>query len=418
MVIILLALQTFLVATSDAFVAVVPTTTIKASTSSSHQRRLPTLELAAKKKQKSNQRKKQSTSASGKGFGQSNKSPTAILEVNSEGSSSNTSGSPIHADLLTWLKQNPNTFISPKFSIQPSKLGGYGGFAGNSPIKKDELIFRIPRENCVTYDDALSDADCGEAFRLIRDKRVPSWGMVMIAGWIAKEYLLAKEFNDATTLAKIKHWPYLQSVPWSRGTLGQDHILFWSDEEVETLLRGSLAYDDAILIRRTVDSAVQLLSDFVIPTVLAVREELRDQNYSLPRTNNDSDTADILEGLKQAVRGAFVISLSRSFAEEVESDDGTVEVENLLLPLIDVLQHSNTPNTVLEPYEDYIILRARRDIEKGEELFHQYQEENDDVIPPHKFFTRYGFVPGVSEPIAELLERRSRLFFHSDHTNP
>lgn len=196
---------------------------------------------------------------------------------------------------------------------------------------------------------------------------------------------------------------YLKSVPWKQGgELGQDHVLFWTDEEVERLLGGSLAYDDAVLIRKTVDSAVKLLGDSVIPKVV-----LREQSGTDVTAGGNT----ILEDLERAVRGAFVIALSRSFAEEVELDDGTVEIENLLLPLIDILQHSNDPNTILEPYEDHILVRARRDVEAGEELFHQYQEENDDVIPPHKFFTRYGFVPGVNEPIAELLERRSDLFF-------
>jgi len=32
----------------------------------------------------------------------------------------------------------------------------------------------------------------------------------------------------------------------------QEHVLFWEDEDVEALLKGSLAYDDAIEIRSTV----------------------------------------------------------------------------------------------------------------------------------------------------------------------
>ena len=54
-----------------------------------------------------------------------------------------------------------------------------------------------------------------------------------------------------------------------------------------------------------------------------------------------------------------------SFAEEVESDDDdgktTIETENvLLLPLIDILQHSNTPNSreclpaSIESIRDYL----------------------------------------------------------------
>ena len=53
-----------------------------------------------------------------------------------------------------------------------------------------------------------------------------------------------------------------------------------------------------------------------------------------------------------------------SFAEEVESDDDdgktTIETENVLLPLIDILQHSNTPNSreclpaSIESIRDYL----------------------------------------------------------------
>lgn len=345
-------------------------------------------ELAAKKK-KGKQRTRQSPKASGTGFGQK-KPPTAALpEVVVEGPPVSSS---VHADLITWLKENPNTFISPKFCIERSGLGGYGGFA-NSPIQENELLLRIPRECCVTYEDALFDPESGEEFQLIKQQRVPSWGMVLIAGWIAKEYLLANEY--ATT----KHLPYFKSIPWTQEPgLGQDHVLFWSDKEVETLLGGSLAYEDALLIRKTVDSTVKLLTDFVVPIIHEA-------------TKNESNEADVLEKLEQTVKGAFVIALSRSFAEEVESDDGAIEIENLLLPVIDILQHSNTPNTILEPYEDYILLRARCAVKKGEEFFHQYQEENDDVIPPHKFFTRYGFVPGLQEPIIEVLKAKSNIFF-------
>ena len=215
--------------------------------------------------------------------------------------------------------------------------------------------------------------------------------------------------------------PYLRSLPWDRR--GQDHVLYWSDEEVRELLGGSRAYDDAILIRRTVDDAVVLLRDILTPIirnidVAEVRSSLGDgsdrDDTDDDDAHDDSSPEAVLDG---AIRGAFVVALTRSFAEEVEYEnaDGTtkVEVENVLLPLIDILQHSNNPNTILEPYDDCVLLRARRDVCVGEELFHRYQEENDDVIPPHKFFTRYGFVPGVRAPIEELLRSRSPFFFYS-----
>ncbi len=352
----------------------------------------------------------------------------------------------IHTQLIQWLSSHPITHISSKFSIQPSALGGgYGGFVTNTAISQNELILQIPRQLCVTYDDVLRDPTCGHVFQSIKNERVASWGMILLAGWIAKEYVIAQlllqlqqnmdasssssSSHGSTTSSsintRIKHSPYLQSLPWTQGgSFSQDHVLFWSTEEVGTLLSGSKAYEDAILIRNTVDGATQRLVDVMVPIIL---HDIRLNRTSSSRSeelvlsssvNADNAEADIIrERYVHAVKGAFVIALSRSFAEEVEYDDDndgnntTIETENVLLPLIDVLQHSNTPNTILESYDDYILLRARRDIAIGEELYHQYQEEREDVIPPHKFFTRYGFIPGVNEPITELLKRRSDLFF-------
>ena len=378
------------------------------------------------------------TRQGGKGFGRSTiVSPTERFDVGTnendidcahvDDDTANTT-SPFHAHLIQWLSSHSNTRISSKFSIRPSSLGGgYGGFA-NTAISQHELILQIPRQLCVTHDDVLNDPTCGNVFQSIKNQRISSWGMILLAGWIAKEYVIAQRecsspssTMDATidTDIRIKHNPYLQSLPWTKGgSFSQDHVLFWSNEEVETLLGGSKAYEDAMLIRNTVDDAIQRLVDDMVPLIhddrLANRSGGDDQKILFSSPNDDNE-ADIRERYSHAVKGAFVIALSRSFAEEVESDDDdgktTIETENVLLPLIDILQHSNTPNTVLESYDDYILLRARRDIALDEELYHQYQEERDDVIPPHKFFTRYGFIAGVKEPIAELLKRKSDLFF-------
>ena len=390
----------------DAFIS--PSSWIKAQHPQPH-----LLEIAAKKKKTKKQIR--IPLASGKGFGRQVTKST----IEEEETQSYTSSIP-HANLITWLKQNPNTYITSKFSIQPSPLGGYGGFVINSPIKKNELIFQIPRECCVTYEDALSDSECGKAFRIVRNSRIASYGMILIAGWIAKEYLLAKEYSNYTSLtttsndgSRIKHWEYIQTLPWNQGELNQDHVIYWSDDEVETLLQNSLAYDDALLIRKTVDNAIKIISEVALPIIQRARlsGETLQPTEADDNESDDRDREDIMKKLEHAIKGAFVIALSRSFAEEVVLDDGSIEVENLLLPLIDILQHSNTPNTILEPYEDYILLRARRDIDVGEELFHQYQEEKNDVIPPYKFFTRYGFIPGRREPIRELLKSRDSLFF-------
>ncbi|KAL7551970.1 hypothetical protein ACHAWF_015177 [Thalassiosira exigua] len=358
-------------------------------------------ELSAKKRATKKAKGRRPPPNSGRGFGTETKEPppphpapdsaAAIADA-----ARGPAGSPIHDPLLRWLRSHPDTYISPKLSVGPSDLGGCGAFASPTlpPFEPGEAICRLPRELCVTHDDALNDPLCGEAFREIRETRMPSWGMVLIAGWIAKERMLMNVHEDgAPKGSEIKHQAYLDSVPWERGELGQDHVLFWSDEEVEEVLGETPAHADATLIRETAERTTALLRDLVVPTVSRERY-------------GDVIESNVLEGLgrelDRTVRGAFVIALSRSFAEEVELDDGAVEVENLLLPLIDVLQHSNDPNTMLESYEDCVLLRARRRIDPGEELFHRYREEDEDVIPAHKWFTRYGFIPGTRDPIAKL----------------
>jgi hypothetical protein len=324
----------------------------------------------------------------------------------------------IYNNLLYWIQSNPYSYISTKFILRPSTLGGgYGGFT-NTFIAKDEIIMRIPRDMCcITPSDALNDKRCGLNFRRIREQQLPSYGMILLCGYMTLEYLIASQQKQMGLHVQIDNdstscrMPYLTTLPWTQdGMFAQDHVLFWSDEEVNTLLSGSKAYDDALLIRKTVDDAIELLKDFILPIV---------RRNGLSASEDANVELLLNESFKRTVKGAFVIALSRSFAEEVEYDDpidGTtpvVEIENVLLPVIDMLQHSNIPNTILEPYDDCVLLRAQRDIEGGEELFHQYREEDEKVIPPHKFFTRYGFIPGVTVPILDLLKSKSCIFFDS-----
>jgi len=41
----------------------------------------------------------------------------------------------------------------------------------------------------------------------------------------------------------------LRTLPWERGINAQEHVLFWEDGDVDALLKGSLAYADAVEIR-------------------------------------------------------------------------------------------------------------------------------------------------------------------------
>jgi hypothetical protein len=169
--------------------------------------------------------------------------------------------------LASWFtSSSQQSYISPKFSIQPSPSSGYGAFA-SSPISSGELLLSIPRSSCITLDNAFNDADIGEKLRKLRREAGPGSDTVCIAAYIAKQYLVLQEYKSQVELVEegslmdgaakrrlenVKFKEYLESLPWKAGVNGQDHVLFWSEEDVEELLVGSLAYEDAVEIRNSV----------------------------------------------------------------------------------------------------------------------------------------------------------------------
>lgn len=164
-------------------------------------------------------------------------------------------------DLVKWFSSYDKAFVSPKFEIRPStrgglETGGYGAFA-KEDIAKNDVILTFTREACVTLDDAFADKDCGEAFKKLAEQAGPGADTVILAGYLAKEYLLMqendkreKEGEKATN--DIKFGAYLRTLPWERYVNAQEHVLFWEDDYVDNLLKGSLAYEDAVEIRSTV----------------------------------------------------------------------------------------------------------------------------------------------------------------------
>jgi hypothetical protein len=165
-----------------------------------------------------------------------------------------------------WVTSQQQAHLSPKFSIQPSQSGGYGAFV-TADVPSGELLLSIPRCACLTLDDVYNDIDVGPSLLKLREQAGPGSDTVVMAGYLAKEYLVMKEYKsqwrrvqngdlvDGGALKKlkgVKFAHYLESLPWKAGVNAQDHVLFWSEEDVEQLLVGSLAYDDAVEIRNSV----------------------------------------------------------------------------------------------------------------------------------------------------------------------
>lgn len=80
---------------------------------------------------------------------------------------------------------------------------------------------------------------------------------------------------------------------------------------------------------------------------------------------------------------------------------------------LDMLQHSETPNVRhgMRKEDGTVEVRARSRIEKDTELLNQYRSEEEESMPYSRFFTRFGFVPGILEPMENLLGDKSSIFY-------
>jgi len=341
-----------------------------------------------------------------------------------------------YIELLAWLTSNGAT-VNECLEIQPSSQGeqaGYGVFV-KRPIEEGELLFSIPRNLCVTIEKATSSDDddggeFGKTLQALIEKAGPGGITVAMAGYMAKEYILTCLDEDDGEVGgnqkKSSRWgPYLALLPWKRGVNNQEHILFWNDQKIEDLLQGSLCYQEAKSLREEVALSIRVLGPMLKRSVRVARGEESATTNALERLSSllpwqqiqqGADLSDSLDDklVADAIKGAFVSLLTRSF-----QDDESVEEDGCekLVPLLDLMQHSDTPNVrhnvVNEGNgEDSAVeVRARIPIAAGSELWNQYRSEEDEAMPYSRFFTRFGFVPGINEPIENLLLDKSTIFY-------
>lgn len=165
-----------------------------------------------------------------------------------------------YTDLLKWL-ESQGAEINDKVTIQESSLGGGYGAVVLDDVVEDEVLFTVPRKACVTMDNVRQDIECGDAFKELIKKAGPGGNTVCMAGLLAKQYLMMKESeqddNDYAT-TNILFGPYLATLPWQRGVNNQEHTLYWSDEDIESYLKGSLSYTEAKELRDEVRKTLLL----------------------------------------------------------------------------------------------------------------------------------------------------------------
>jgi hypothetical protein len=231
--------------------------------------------------------------------------------------------------LQEWVKAKGAT-VNDNLCFQPSSRGGgYGAFV-TQDIQEGELLVTIPRGACVTLDDVKNDPESGEVFQKLMTQAGPGGNTVALAGILAKKRLIASAKGSET----FEWGPYFDTLPWERGINSQEHMLFWSDTDMETLLKGTMAYSEASSLREEVDLAINVLNKIIGKSVLVARGELSDtkSGFSLPWEPKPEPLKDLVDGLPEAIRGAFVCLLTRSFQDGEDGD------EEKLVPWLDMLQ--------------------------------------------------------------------------------
>lgn len=307
--------------------------------------------------------------------------------------------------LLEWIKSN-GAIVNENLCFQASSRGGgYGAFVTDD-VAEGEILVTIPRKVCVTLDDVRSDPESGEIFETLMTQAGPGGNTVALAGIIAKERLIAQ----AKGVDAGKFGPYFDTLPWNRGVNNQEHMLFWSDDDIIGLLKGTMCYKEVTALRDEVDLAITVLNKIIGKSILVARGELTDtkSGFNMPWEPKQEPLKQNIEGIEQAVKGAFVCLLTRAFQDGDEDAE-----EEKLVPWLDMLQHSDEPNIkhIMRKDDGTVEVRAARDLKSGEELFNQYRPEEEESMPYHRFFSRYGFVPGISEDLVSLLQDKSSIFF-------
>jgi SET domain len=324
-----------------------------------------------------------------------------------------------YGTLLEWLKSMDGTYINEKLKIKPSSRGGgFGAFVfapsigdGNEydnaippVVEQDEILFTIPRSACITLNDALHDKDYGEGFKALIEKAGPGGNTVVLAGYMATEWLKCLDTSDAKIGSRYA--PYLSTLPWSRGMNSQEHILYWDDEEIESTLKGTMCYGEAIDLRKEMKVAIKVLNT-IVGRALSAKEN--EGTFRLPWERKETAPVTEVNGLAPAVTGGFVSVLTRAF----EDDFDIASDQEKMVPLLDMLQHSDQPNVshFMRKSDGAVEVRAKKPLLHDEEILNQYRSEAEENLPYHRFFTRFGFVPGVQEPIGNLIKDKSSIFF-------
>lgn len=336
---------------------------------------------------------------------------------------------PLHPHSILWektLEISPNSYVNPaiELAIRAPEEGGTGIVAVND-VKEDTVVMSLTLEEVGMIDAAsiLDAAPKGED--AVLDMLNEMWNkevaesnnntkpdsensqegkrLAILAGIIAHLQLTRCKDLTAWTANVIKEGfaleqsrrlgPFLDAMPLlpQRPTSNNQqqrqhpfptHFLYWDDDEIEQLLKGTMAQTKAREVRAGVGLVVRAWSEAF----------LAEHSAGLKQT-------EILNG----IFSAFTAVLSRSFGDAAGRDlDGA---GRMLVPLVDMLNHDSEDPSVswkwhvgegdeekIKAGRGDIVVTTLRDVKKGEELSKCYGWR-----PAWDIAGSYGFVPKLNK---------------------
>jgi hypothetical protein len=128
----------------------------------------------------------------------------------------------------------------PPLAIQSSKLGHGHGLYATQPLSANNVVFTIPSHKCLTLEASKSHPTLGKALATLEEDLDEEFGSIaVLSAFLASEMLRehCAEWEEDPSLSG-PYSPYISILPSGRAVSQQDHVLWWSEKEVNTLFEG------------------------------------------------------------------------------------------------------------------------------------------------------------------------------------
>jgi hypothetical protein len=260
-----------------------------------------------------------------------------------------------------------STLPDAQLSISKSTIGHGHGLYTAIPLPANTLAFTVPLEKCIILDDVRSHPELGKVLTIMQEDLGDEEGPIAsLSAFLASEMLREQcaEWEEDSSLSGI-YGDYISILPTGRAVSQQDHVLWWSDEEVERLFKGGAAYDKAMALKDWVQTEGEIIEGMLV-----------------------SDLAQKMMGLSiSQVRGAVTTAFVNVLNRSLFNDGGEL---HRLIPVLDMCAHSSEPNLECKiDTSGNVVVTTKRDIQAGEELSLEFYSTE---FEGHEWYVMYGFI--------------------------